>query len=79
MRWIGGILSTSWSCVTHASILCGDGDAPKGRSPYQEIDTMTRMDTATSLLDEAATYALATAFFGGFVILIEAALSRLVY
>ena len=40
---------------------------------------MTRTDTATDLLNEAGTYALATAFFGGFVIFIEAALSRLVY
>jgi hypothetical protein len=40
---------------------------------------MTRTHAATSLLGEAATYALATAFFGGFVIAVEAALSRLVY
>jgi hypothetical protein len=69
----------SWPCATHAAILRRDGGAPKGRSPPQEIDTMTRTDTATNLLGEAATFALATAYFGGFVIAIEAALSRLVY
>jgi hypothetical protein len=40
---------------------------------------MTRTHIATSLLGEVATYALATAYFGGFVVAIEAALSRLVY
>ena len=41
---------------------------------------MTRTDTATNLLGEAAiSFALATAYFGGFVIAIEATLSRLVY
>jgi hypothetical protein len=40
---------------------------------------MTRTDTATSVLGDAASHALAAACFGGFVIAIEAALSRLVY
>ena len=40
---------------------------------------MTRTDTVAGLLGEAATYALATAYFGGFVIAIEAALGRLIY
>jgi hypothetical protein len=71
--------SMSWPCATHAAILRRDGGAPKGRSPPQEIDTMTRTPLATNLLGEAATYALATAYFGGFVSAIEAALSRLVY
>jgi hypothetical protein len=39
---------------------------------------MTRTHAATRLLGDAATYAMTTACFGGLVIAVEAALSRLV-
>jgi hypothetical protein len=51
---------------------------PQGPPP-QEIARMTRTALATSLLGEAATYTMAAAYFGGFIIAIEFALSRLVY
>ena len=43
------------------------------------MNTMSTTYLTTSRLGEAVGFALAAAYFGGFVIAIEAALSRLVY
>lgn len=40
---------------------------------------MTRIALVASLLGETAIYATAAAYFGGFILAIEFALSRLVY
>ncbi|MDB5965194.1 MAG: hypothetical protein JWQ72_1694, partial [Polaromonas sp.] len=59
------------------TILIGKDGMARTPSPQQETRTMTRIGTAQ--LGEAATYALAAAYFTSFVVAVEVALSKLIY
>jgi hypothetical protein len=59
------------------SIVRGKDGMARRPSPQQETRIMTR--TATAQLGDAATFAAAAAYFTGFLLAIEMALSKLIY